>query len=245
MVRPVAEVLGRVAIPVDQFPSESTHQHLVELVLRDQSATTAVVYLAGGEPTISDAELRPDSLDLVGEHGSDLTQGRVADRATECPSPHAGFHGGEIEIFDHDLAVGVHQPTRELVVGLQAQVDAPAIEMGELGFRRPMTARSGDAPAKLLPRPAPLSQAGSQGRGVGEDGDDALGVSDGGEISHPEIDSGSRPRPHRSPGRTHDLGPHRIVHRHEQPSPSLGKSHGDQPGVALGKVALDPAGVLL
>ena len=130
MIRPVAEVLGRVDVPVDQFPGDRTHQQLVELVLRHQSATATVVYLAGGKPALSDAELRPDSLDLVGEHGSDLTQCGVADRAPEHPSTHAGFHGREIEIFDHDFVVGVHQPTRELVVGLQAQVHAPAVETG-------------------------------------------------------------------------------------------------------------------
>ena len=45
MVRPVAEVLGRADIPVDQFPADRAHQHLVELVLRDQPAAAAMMDL--------------------------------------------------------------------------------------------------------------------------------------------------------------------------------------------------------
>jgi hypothetical protein len=49
--------------------------------------------------------------------------------------PHAALHGREVEVLDDDLAVGFRQHGGELVGCLLAQVHAPAVEGGELGFR--------------------------------------------------------------------------------------------------------------
>ena len=58
------------------------------------------------------------------------------------------LRGLRIEIFDHDLAVGVHQLPHELADGLPAQVHASAVQLCELGFRSPVSSRSGDGPGE-------------------------------------------------------------------------------------------------
>ena len=46
------------------------------------------------------------------------------------------FHGGHVEILDHDAAVGARQLGGEPVGGLPASVHTPAVEADQLGFPR-------------------------------------------------------------------------------------------------------------
>ena len=159
----------------------------------------AVVDLAGREPAIGHGQgaAMPDG--LVGQLRLDQTHRGIGDRragkpGAPCPvssRPHRGLR--------HDVAVGARQLRGELVGSFPPQMHAPAIQPGQLGFRCPVTARSGDTAGKFTTSPAPRRKGGFQrgrilifdngfGAGGGVDGGDR------GQRAHPEIHTGAHRR---------------------------------------------------
>jgi hypothetical protein len=74
-----------------------------------------VVDLAGREPAIGHGQGAAVPASLVGQLRPDQTHRGIRHRAPQCPAPHALFHRGQIEVLDHDLAVGARQLGAELM----------------------------------------------------------------------------------------------------------------------------------
>jgi hypothetical protein len=108
-------------IAVDEFTRLWAHQQLVDTAAPDQAARcaiwcgAAVVDLAGGKPAIGHRQSPTVAGGLVHQHGFDRTHAGVGDGPAERPPAHAPFHGGHVEVFDHDVAVAVRQRGGELV----------------------------------------------------------------------------------------------------------------------------------
>jgi hypothetical protein len=164
MIRPVTEIRRSVSIPVDDLTSEWADQVFVDPPVADQPTRRAVrlgasvVDLAGGKPAIRHCEHRAMAGGLVGQLRPDRAHCGIGHRPAKRPPAHTAFHGLQIEVFDHDVAIAARQLGGELMGGFPPQVHAPAVQPRQLGFRCPVAARSGDAARKFTASPAPGGQ---------------------------------------------------------------------------------------
>ncbi len=195
--------------------------------------------LGGGEPTVGDRRLGSCPPHFVGELGPDRAECSVGDRAPERPASHALLHGGEIQVFDHHLAVGGRQHGGELVGRLLPEVDAAPVEASVFGFRYAVPSGAGDASGHLPPDPVTLDECRPQGGGVGNFEDGAIGVGDGGQGPHPEIDAGPLLGRRRT-GMVFDD----ATEGDEQPPPPLAEGGVEDAGRALAEQALQSARAL-
>ena len=172
VIRPVTEVARSVLIAVHDMAGLRTHQQLVDAAAPNQSAQgavrcgAAVVDLAGRKPPVRHHQLAAIAGALVGQHRPNRTYRRIRNRAPERAPPHAAFHRGHVEVFDHDAAIAARQLGGELVGSFPAQMHAPAVQPGQLGFRCPVTARSRDAAGKFTPGSPPRHQGGFERPGA-------------------------------------------------------------------------------
>jgi hypothetical protein len=121
VIRPVTEITRSVSIAVDDFAGLRTHQQLVDASFADQPAWgavrcgAAVVDLAGREPTVRHDQLAAIAGGLVGQHRPDQTHRGIGNGTPVGTPSHAAFHGRQIEVFDHDVAIGARQLGAELM----------------------------------------------------------------------------------------------------------------------------------
>jgi hypothetical protein len=141
MTRPVTEIKRSVSVPVDDLTSEWADQVFVDPALADQPARRAarlgasVVDLAGRKPAMRHCEHRAMAGGLVGELRPDRAHCGIGHRPAKRPPTHTAFHGLQIKVFDHDVAIAACQLSGELMGGFPTQVHAPAVQPGQLGFR--------------------------------------------------------------------------------------------------------------
>jgi hypothetical protein len=136
MGRPVAEVLRCILVPVHLRTASLAHKGLREL-RPDELATAAVVDLGRWEVAVGDDELGLSVLGLVRQDRPDGPKSSVRDRAPKGSPAHGPLHCCEVEVLDHDLTVGVHQLSRELMDGLAAQIHtALRSNLASLAFAR-------------------------------------------------------------------------------------------------------------
>src|SRR5208337_2169543 len=123
VIRPVTEIKRSIAISVNVLTSEWAHQLLVDVPLTDQPArravrlNAAVVDLARWEPAIHHRQRRAVTGGLVGQLRLDRTHRGIRNRPAKRPPAHTAFHGGHVEVFDHDVAIAARQLGGELVGG--------------------------------------------------------------------------------------------------------------------------------
>jgi hypothetical protein len=95
-----------------------------------------VVELRRGEPPVGNDQADTRTLGLVREGGPEGPKPSVRDCAPEGPPFYGSLHRGEVEIFDHDLALGVHQLPHELADGLPARCTHRRSSSASLAFAR-------------------------------------------------------------------------------------------------------------
>jgi hypothetical protein len=78
----------------------------------------------------------PRALGLMAEHGTKPAKAGVCRRAPKRSPAHRSRHPSEVEVFDHDLALGVHQLPHELVDGLPARCTHRRSSSASLAFAR-------------------------------------------------------------------------------------------------------------
>jgi hypothetical protein len=173
VIRPVTEIKRSVSICVNDLPSQWAHPLFVDVAFADQPTegavglSAAVVDLAGGKPAIRHRQHRAVTGCLVSQLRLDGTHCGIGHGPPQRPASHTAFHGGHVEVFDHEVAIGARQFGGELVGGFPTQVHAPTIQSGQLGFRCPVAARSGDAAGKLSTGPLARRQRRLQRAGFG------------------------------------------------------------------------------
>src|SRR6185437_4530960 len=82
----------------------------------------------------------------------------IRDGPAKRSPAHALFHGGHVEILDHDAAVGARQLGGEPVGGFPPQVHTPAVEADQLGFRVAPSSGAGYAARKFTTGPSARGQ---------------------------------------------------------------------------------------
>src|ERR1700737_3501621 len=111
VIRPVTEIKRSIAIAVNDFSGLRANQLFVDVSLADQPARraigcgVAVVDLAGRKPAIRDRQHAAETGGLVSQLRLDQTYCGVGDRPAEPPTAHPEFHGGHVEVFDHEVAI--------------------------------------------------------------------------------------------------------------------------------------------
>jgi len=132
-------------IAVDHLARQRADQVFIDAALADQATrcavgcSAAVMDLAGRKPAIRHDQAATAPRGFVGQHRRDHSHRSIGHGAPVGATPHTTFHRGHVEVFDHDLAIGARQFGGELVGGFPPQVHTPAIQLGQLGFRCPMT----------------------------------------------------------------------------------------------------------
>ena len=164
VIRPVTEISGRVDVAVHDFTGERAHQVLVDSAFTDQAAWgavrcgAAVVDLAGGKPAIRHDQVAAVAGSLVDQLRPNQSHRSIRDGPAKRSPAHALFHGGHVEILDHDAAVGARQLGGEPVGGFPPQVHTPAVEADQLGFRVAPSSGAGYAAGKFTTGPSARGQ---------------------------------------------------------------------------------------
>ena len=116
VIRPVTEIATRVFVAVDEFAGLRTYQQLVDASVADQPAQGAVRLRCSrggsgwtGTNGPPPSARRPIAGGLVGQHRPDQTHRGIRNGTPVGTPSHAAFHGRQIEVFDHDVAIGARQ----------------------------------------------------------------------------------------------------------------------------------------
>lgn len=121
VIRPVTEIDSSVSVAVDDFTCLRADEVFVDPAFTLQTARAAVwggaavMDLAGRVPAIRHDHGAALPGGLIRHHRRHQSHRGIEDSAPVGTFPHAAFHRGHVEIFDHDLAVGARQLCGELV----------------------------------------------------------------------------------------------------------------------------------
>ncbi len=156
LLRPVAEVLCSVMVPIDHFAGCDAEKRFCHLGWCYEAKATPVVNLAGGIPPVGANEGCGSRLHLVGDLQAELSKGSIRNSS----APHRPLHRRHIEVFDHDVRVCGNKPSGQLVPRILAYIHGPAAMLGRLGFRCPVSLGISYTPGHL-----PSSLAAGRKRG--------------------------------------------------------------------------------
>ena len=101
--------------------------------------------LAGGIPPVGTNEGCGSRMHLVGNFQAELSKGSIRNGS----APHRPLHRHYIEVFDHDLGVCGSKPSGQLVPRILAYIHGPAVKLGRLGFRCPVSLGTRYTPGHL------------------------------------------------------------------------------------------------
>src|SRR3954451_20579189 len=114
--------------------------------------------LARRKPSVRHGELAAVTRALISELRPNRTHRAVGYRPAERPPAHTLFHSGQVEIFNHYLAIGTRQLAGELMGSLSPKMHTAAVEANQLGFRCVPSSRAGYAARKFTSGATPRHQ---------------------------------------------------------------------------------------